>query len=332
MSLVDIQVALMTDDLAGAINEMFAYDSEHNGNRLQNQIIHQSGRYHANEKSNNIGTISSENYNRTRNQLRYALQELLKDFPGYGPQINQQAQEVMINKVEPDDKVINKTQKGNVTFKVLMLTANPVGTDKLQLRDEHSRISDKLQNANNSDDFDIKSKWAVSTSEFAEALIDEKPNIVHFSGHGENNYKQSKNSGTKRGQGLEEDEETIIDRTGIYLYDDDREAPIFVSTEVLSRLFRSMVETNEVPIQVVLLNSCYSETQAAALAEIIPHVIGTSSAVKDRAAIAFATGFYSFLTRTKNIKAAWDNGVTQAMIKGEPANRFIYYENGEKVK
>lgn len=323
MNLVDIQKALILDEMADAIKGMLAYDSDHNKGKLSNQIIHQSGRYHANEKSNNIGTISSENYNRTKNQLRHALQQLLNGFPGYGPEILKEAQNAIME--APNDHPKQGFSLG--ALKILMLTSNPVGTDKLQLRDEHSRISEKIEN---NDKFTIKSRWAVTTSEFTEALVDEKPNIVHFSGHGENQHSKSDTSETRRGQGFDNNHEEKSGN-GIYLTDDDGRDPVFVSTEVIKHLFGSMIEINNVPIKIVVLNSCYSEAQAQALAEVVPHVIGTSSAIKDKAAIAFATGFYSFLTRNQSIKSAWNNGVTQALIKGEPKERFIYFENGKKV-
>lgn len=325
MNLVDIQVALLTDELDETIRGMLDFDSKHNNGKLQNQIIHQSGRYHGNEKSNNIGTISSENYNRTRNQLRYALQELMKKFPGYGPEVNAQANAKLV-KTDNTEPHVEDT-----SFKVLMLTSNPVGTDKLQLAEEHSRISVKIQNAVNANQFPIKSRWAVTFSEFTEALVDEMPNIVHFSGHGENNHKATVSSGSHRGQGLDE-ENSSSTHSGIYLTDEDGRDPIFVNTGILEHLFKNMIELNEVPIKIVIFNSCYSEEQASALAAFIPHVIGTSSAIKDKAAIAFATGFYSFLIRGKGIKSAWSNGVTQAMLHGEPKDRFIYYKDGKKVE
>ena len=325
MNLVDIQKALILDEMADAITGMLAYDSDHNRGKLSNQIIHQSGRYHANEKSNNIGTISSENYNRTKNQLRHALQQLLNGFPGYGPEILKKAQAAGMDRTDSDPA---PESEENI-FKILMLTSNPSDTGKLQLEKEHSRISTQIQNSANSTDFPIRSRQAVTLSKFTEALLDEKPVIVHFSGHGEINTAAIKKAGS-RGQGLDEDPPQQ-DSTGIILTSEDGRESHFVSTPVIKRAFRSMTQRYKIPIQAVIFNSCYSEAQAKALAELIPHVIGTTSSINDEAAIAFANGFYSFLSRTKNIEDAWDNGVTQAMGYNEPEERFIYFKNGEKV-
>lgn len=332
MELVDILVALINDNLSEAIKLMFDYDSNQNNNRLQNQIIHQSGRFHANEKSKNIGTISSENYNRTRNQLRYALQELVKDFPGYGADVQKQAMgKIAMSTSSGSTSNTNTVNPIEQTFKILMLTSNPKDTGKLQLEKEHSRISSQIQNSQKDNDFPIRFRQAVTLANFSEALLDEKPGIVHFSGHGEMSIAAIKQAGNSRGQGFDE-ETSVSDSTGIILTSDDGRESHFIGTSVIRRLFKSMTGRHKIPIQAVVFNSCYSEAQAQAIADIIPNVIGTTSAIKDEAAIAFANGFYSFLTRTKDIESAWDNGVTQAMAYGEPEERFIYFKNGEKVK
>ncbi len=47
------------------------------------------------------------------------------------------------------------------------------------------------------------------------------------------------------------------------------------------------------PIDVVLLNACHSETQAAAISMAgVKYVIGMNRAVKDTTAIEFSAGFY----------------------------------------
>ena len=48
-------------------------------------------------------------------------------------------------------------------------------------------------------------------------------------------------------------------------------------------------------IRCVVLNACYSEAQAQAIAEAIDCVVGMTSAVGDDAAIEFATAFYRAL-------------------------------------
>lgn len=212
-----------------------------------------------------------------------------------------------------------------------MLTSNPARTGELQLEKEHSRISRQIQNAQNPARFPIKPKQAVTLPQFSEALLDEKPAIVHFSGHGEiNNAGQEIQQVINRGQGIDEDSHSVDD-SGIILNSPDGREPFFVGTSVIKRIFQTIIQDEGIPIQAVIFNSCYSEAQAKALAELVPHVIGTSWKIKDDAAIAFADGFYSFFIRRENFQSAWNNGVNQAMAYNEPADRFIYYKDGKRV-
>jgi len=45
-------------------------------------------------------------------------------------------------------------------------------------------------------------------------------------------------------------------------------------------------------VKCVILNSCYSEIQANAIAKQIDYVIGMNQAIGDKAAIAFTVGFF----------------------------------------
>ena len=53
----------------------------------------------------------------------------------------------------------------------------------------------------------------------------------------------------------------------------------------------------------IVLNACYSQRQATALAKVVPHVVGMARAVGDDAALRFAGGFYrtlAFLPAPRN--------------------------------
>jgi len=62
--------------------------------------------------------------------------------------------------------------------------------------------------------------------------------------------------------------------------------------------------SRDLTIRCVLLNACYSEGMARALAEHVDCVIGAPSAVKDRAALAFAGAFYEALSFGRDLDSA----------------------------
>jgi hypothetical protein len=66
------------------------------------------------------------------------------------------------------------------------------------------------------------------------------------------------------------------------------------------------------------LNACYSATQARAIAEHIPYVVGMSESIGDDAAILFAIGFYKALAGGKSIPKAFEFGKVEIRLHGIP--------------
>jgi hypothetical protein len=84
-----------------------------------------------------------------------------------------------------------------------------------------------------------------------------------------------------------------------------------VSPRALSQLF-SVLKDN---IRCVVLNACYSEQQAQAIAEHIDCVIGMSRSISDPAAIGFATCFYQGLGYGRDIKTSFDLGCIEIELE-----------------
>jgi predicted transcriptional regulator len=68
-------------------------------------------------------------------------------------------------------------------------------------------------------------------------------------------------------------------------------------------------------VNCVVLNACYSETQANAIAKHIDCVIGMNQAIGDRAAIAFAIGFYQALGAGLTVEEAYKLGCVQIRLQ-----------------
>src|SRR4051795_12690794 len=68
--------------------------------------------------------------------------------------------------------------------KVLFLAANPAGTRPLQLDEEIRQITAKIRAAEYRDSLELVSRWAVRPDDLLQALLEVKPHVVHFSGHG----------------------------------------------------------------------------------------------------------------------------------------------------
>ncbi|MFG6107047.1 TIR domain-containing protein [Leptothoe sp. EHU-05/26/07-4] len=164
--------------------------------------------------------------------------------------------------------------------KILMLAANPNDTARLRIGEEVRDISEGLQRASHRDEFEIVQRWAVRPRDLQRAMLEESPQIVHFSGHGAGD-------------------------AGLYFEDVSGNSQL-VSGAALAGLFQLIGQKS--PINCVLLNGCYSQAQAQAIVEHIPYVIGMSDAMGDRAAIEFAVGFYDALGAGESVDFAFESG------------------------
>jgi CHAT domain-containing protein len=129
---------------------------------------------------------------------------------------------------------------------------------------------------------------SVRASDLSQALLDTQPQIVHFSGHGTSD--------------------------GALCLEDQVGETQPVEPDALAELF----EVTADQVQCVVLNACYSGTQANAIAKHIPCVIGMSQDIGDEAAIAFAVGFYQALGAGREIEDAYKLGCVQIRLRGIP--------------
>lgn len=224
-------------------------------------------------------------------------------------------QNVGVQTLLPNNNATEKT--------VLFMGANPPGTELLQLEIEHSRISVELEGK-----YRFPTAKFVSAAEIPRLFIIHKPNVVHFSGHGKApSVKDGEND--ERGIGLPKD----YDKTGgIVVFDNDMRGMKVIDDAVLGIIFTNTVQKLKIPIEVVVFNSCHSESQAVVVGKCVPYVIGTSQAIKDDVAIAFADGFYFGLANNMSIEDAFVNGKSQAVVEDLKADSLIVlYKNGEKM-
>lgn len=169
---------------------------------------------------------------------------------------------------------------------ILILAANPKGSLPLRLDEEVREIKAGLQRSRHRGRFVVEYESAARPSDVQQAMLDYAPQIVHFCGHGEG-------------------------AQGLVLEDESGKAKL-VSTEALANLFGLFADT----IECVLLNACYSEVQAQAIAQHIDAVIGMNQAIGDRAAINFAVSFYKTLGAGREVEFAFNMGCNAMQLAG----------------
>ena len=173
-------------------------------------------------------------------------------------------------------------------IKVLFLSANSDTSTRLRTDLEFRRIETLLRTVELSGRLEIILRVAVQVPDLQREILQNKPDIVHFSGHG-----------TAKGE-IE--------------FEGPDGTSQFVAKEALVKLFGLLKGR----LRIVVLNACCSEPLAKAITEHVDFTIGMSDTIKDRAAIVFSEALYQALGHGKSVKDAFDLGVNALHLLRHP--------------
>jgi hypothetical protein len=179
-------------------------------------------------------------------------------------------------------------QKPTEPVTILFLSANPKDTDGLRLEEEIREIEQSILRAQKKDRFNLIKKGAVRVSDLQFYLTQDKPAIVHFCGHG--------------------------NQQGQIILENNIGQAISVPPAALERAFKAIRDN----VRCVVLNACFSYAQACAISKHIDCVVGMSSSIQDEAAIAFSSAFYLGIASGASVKVAFDQGITEIMLWSIP--------------
>ncbi|KAB8317126.1 response regulator [Tolypothrix campylonemoides VB511288] len=173
-------------------------------------------------------------------------------------------------------------------IKILFLASDPSDTSRLRLQQEYRDIEERLQLAKHRERFLLKPQLAVRVEDITQAILNVEPQIVHFSGHGTS--------------------------TGALCFENQLAQAQPIEPDALAVIFELFAEQ----VNCVVLNACYSQPQAEAIAKHIQFVIGMNQAIGDRAAIAFSVGFYKALGANRSIDMAYKFGRAEIQLQSIP--------------
>jgi hypothetical protein len=189
---------------------------------------------------------------------------------------------------------------------ILFLAANPDGAKQLALDQECAAIESELRMSPKREDFELCSRWAVSVDEMARHLMQLRPTIIHFSGHGAcQGFAREPSSSGPRDLGI-----ATPGDGGICLKHEHGGTQI-VTARALTMMIGSMPPST----RVVVLNSCYSDAQADELCTVVDCVVGMAGAIHDDDACSFAVGFYRALGNGLSVARALDHAVATLAAK-----------------
>ena len=177
--------------------------------------------------------------------------------------------------------------------KILFLAADPVAaavdgsSQRLRLDEEIRTISAKIRTSEYRDAIEIIPCLAATADDLMHALLQHKPHVVHFSGHGS------------------QDGEIVV-------RNEENGSAKAISAAALTSTLAILCDN----LRLVFLNSCLSQIHAEALQEAIDCSITMSKPITDKAALAFASSFYRAIGFGRSLQEAFDLGKAAIMLQG----------------
>jgi hypothetical protein len=166
---------------------------------------------------------------------------------------------------------------------ILLVAVNSI-SKPLDVDWEIKEIVADLRMAKDRDRFPPKTVLGATIGALTQAMLDDPPTIVHFSGHGR--------------------QDGVILRSAAGGWQ-------LVPGEALASLFAPFSPA----VKCVVLNLCWSEPQARAIHRHVPYVIGTRDRMPDDAALAFSRGFYKAYAARRDVRFAFEIG--KAIVQAE---------------
>jgi len=167
---------------------------------------------------------------------------------------------------------------------VMLIGASPSDQATLLLSAEFDMINSAVRQGTHRDDIAIEQSQNTLASELVPDLVRSSPKLVHFSGHGR--------------------------ESGELIFEDPHGASAPLRPELLGAVFSGFSDI----IRCVVLNACWSESQADIIGAHIPVVVGMSTQVSDLAALNFSSTFYLAIGEGKSVSEAFSLAVLQLRV------------------
>lgn len=171
---------------------------------------------------------------------------------------------------------------------VLFLASNPRDQGHLRLDEEARAIATRIRAAEYRDSVELRTAWAVRPGDILQALNEHKPHVIHFSGHGS--------------------------ESGELVFQDDAGGTKLVSSEAIVATIATVADN----VSLVVLNSCFTAPQAAAITRHVAFAVGMADSIGDEAARVFAASFYSAIGFGLSVQQAFDQARVALMLDGIP--------------
>jgi hypothetical protein len=178
---------------------------------------------------------------------------------------------------QPLTEEVKSDNGSNNIRTILVLVADPQGSNSLNLLPEVRNLQEAMQRSANRERFTIEWRVAVQYEDLQRYILDIKPQIIHFCGHGT--------------------------KDGLVIHDENNQVKL-LSNKVLADLLKNFADS----VECLVLNACETEPLAIEVAKHINYVIGMNREVNDQLSIAFTEAFYGAIGAGQRIESAFEFG------------------------
>lgn len=257
-------------------------NKENNSQQVQNALEYLS-RHHLIEK------LQNEGYSKDGSHYVYGKAEFVRANKDkvirYAD--NKHASNSMPTKRRPAikpsasiKKVTKRELKKQKHLTVLYLTANPDPDNPLRVDAEIRKVQEAIRGSKFRENVTIEYRPAADLQSLIDGLNDYRPQIVHFSGHG--------------------NEDDILADAG-------KVGKTTSKTLSFELLARALAATDSPP-KIIVLNSCKSSSAKKALLPQAEALVTMKASISDLAASVFATRFYAAIAAGQSVNAAFEQG------------------------
>ena len=186
-----------------------------------------------------------------------------------------------------------------MTKTLLILAANPKDSNRFQFDREIREITGAWEQSRDRVQFEIKQELALTWERLRRALVNHKPEIIHFVGHGHG----------KPGLVIEAEDGTIQEISG------DR----------LLKLLQCF------SVKCVVLNACHSRVQAETIHQHVPCVIGMKQKIAQESSREFAIPFYEGIFGGMSYEQAFQLGKTEISSTFDDFKPYLLFRDDKKI-
>jgi len=189
----------------------------------------------------------------------------------------------------------NESKQGLGMIKtVLFLAASPRNETRIRLDEEARDLKEAIRTVDDAKvNIRVTSEWAVRVNQIQASILNYRPEILHFSGHG---------------------------ASGALCFEDNQGN----AADVSDQAFAELIELNRGYVRCVVLNACYSRSVTDLIKGYVDCVIGCESSIADDAAIAFTRAFYRALAHGESYEKAFRFGKNEVALNSMSAEADKY--------